>query len=306
MQYHLFGASTPAGEAFRRLVFSQEPSIKLFGYSRQLAHPTAQSFCANFEDPGSFLPAGSLDDPSLWISFAPVWLLAPFFENLMNQYPDQLGDLRGLIACSSSSALTKRFASNNFDRDLVARLLSAENQLVEACRRLRITCCILRPTLIYGQVGSFEDRNISRLLDIMRRLPVLPIPAQTGLRQPIHCSQLAAVAFKQAHSLSHSTLRDQHNHAISQIQLLTLGGDQELTYSEMLRALQVAQPEDDRARRCLLFPIPNRLFFSAMLPLMIYSPKAFESVLRLGADLAGFTPSHELLGQHPQSFPIQS
>ena len=51
--------------------------------------------------------------------------------------------------------------------------------------------------------------------------------------------------------------------------------------------------------------IPNRLFFALAAPLLLRSPKAFEAVLRISADLAGFTPSHSLLGQRLQHFYVQ-
>ena len=58
------------------------------------------------------------------------------------------------------------------------------------------------------------------------------------------------------------------------------------------------------ARHCRICEIPNRLFFLLAAPLLLRSPKAFEAVLRIGADLAGFTRSHQLLDQPPQPFPV--
>ena len=232
------------------------------------------------------------------MSFAPIWLLAPFLEHLANRHPARLQGLRGVIACSSSSAITKRFAANRFDRQLVARLTAAEDQLLAACRRLTVPCRILRPTLIYGQVGVYGDRNLSRLLQLMRRLPVLPLPAQTGLRQPIHARQLASVALELTQQLSGPGWSPDLPERIA------LGGDRELSYAAMLQALQQALPPLDPVRRCRLLPVPNRLFFALAAPLLLRSPKAFEAVLRIGADLAGFTPSHALLGVPRQPFPV--
>jgi hypothetical protein len=156
----------------------------------------------------------------------------------------------------------------------------------------------LQPTLIYGQAGPYADRNLSRLLQLLRRLPCLPLPAETGLRQPIHASQLAAVALHMAEQLIGSgcdpSLPDR----------ITLGGDTTLSYASMISALQQAQSADDPARRCRLLPIPNRLFFFLAAPLLLRSPKAFESVLRMGANLSGFTPARQLLGREPQPFPV--
>jgi hypothetical protein len=203
-----------------------------------------------------------------------------------------------VIACSSSSAITKRFAANRCDRELLARLSGAEDQLLATCGRLQVPCHILQPTLIYGQAAPYGDRNLSKLLQLLRRLPFLPLPAESGLRQPIHASQLAAVALHMAEQLSGSGCHP------SLPERITLGGDTTLSYASMISALQHAQPADDPARRCLLLPIPNRLFFSLAAPLLLRSPKAFEAVLRMGANLSGFTPAHQLLGREPQPFPV--
>ncbi|EHA62368.1 hypothetical protein Syn8016DRAFT_1663 [Synechococcus sp. WH 8016] len=293
MQLHLFGAATPTGEAFGHCAALVEPSWKLYVYSRR-------SFIhrADFRDPVAFRPAGELGASAIWISFGPIWLLAPFLEQQARSHPERVSGLRGLIACSSSSALTKRYAANPFDRHLVSSLTSSEEQLLSTCRRLEIPCRILQPTLIYGQVGRYSDRNLSRLLQLLRRLPLLPLPSSTGLRQPIHARQLAAVAFRMAQQLS----RRDCDPALSE--RIPLGGDVPLSYRAMLQALQQAQPSGDPARRCYLLPIPSRLFYLLMAPLLLYSPKAFEAVLRIGADLAGFIPSHQLLAEPPQPFPL--
>ncbi|WP_341882024.1 hypothetical protein [Synechococcus sp. UW140] len=265
----------------------------LYAYSRR----SAAEHRADFADPASFLPSG-VGIPALWISFGPIWLLAPFLEELAQQHPERLRDLHGLIACSSSSALTKRFAFNDFDRALVARLISAEDQLLATCRRLDVPCHILRPSLIYGQVGPYGDRNLSLLLALMRRLPLVLLPSHSGLRQPIHASQLAAVALQLAQQMLGPGL----NPALPE--RIALGGDSQISYKAMLQALQQALPANDPARHCYICEIPNRLFFLLAAPLLLRSPKAFEAVLRIGADLAGFTPSHQLLDQPPHPFPV--
>ena len=227
-----------------------------------------------------------------------LWLLAPFLEQLALDFPERLDNIRGVIACSSSSATTKRFASNRFDRELVNRLTEAEDQLATTCRDLSLPCRILRPTLIYGRVGPFVDRNLSRLIALMRLLPVLPLPVNTGLRQPIHASQLAAVVLEFVREFSISGWDPLLPQPIA------LGGDTELSYAAMLRALQQSLPHTDPARRCRLLSVPNRLFFFASAALLLYSPKAFEAVLRMGSDLSGFTFAHQLLNSKPQSFPV--
>ncbi len=297
MNLHLFGASTPSGEALRQRAASCLPVGSVAVYSRKPHANPPYCHWADFHDPSGFSPACP-DCPGLWISFAPIWLLAPFFEQLAIDHPERLSGLRGVIACSSSSALTKRFAANRFDRQLVKQLVNAEQQLFATCSRLQVPCRILRPTLIYGQVGPYGDQNLSRLVELLRFLPLLPLPAESGLRQPIHSSQLAAVALQIANQLVNNDWNP------DQPACIEVGGDTELSYTDMLRSLQQSLPQDDTARRCHLLPVPNRLFFLLAAPLLIRSPKAFEAVLRMGVDLSGFTPAHQYLRVAPQAFPV--
>jgi len=294
MQLHLFGAQTPTGEALKHQLQSTHAAHQLFAYSR--SNPSLLQ--ADFYDPGSFRSGGEPGAPGLWISFGPIWLLAPFLEQLALEYPERLQGLRGVIACSSSSAITKRFAANRFDRELVNRLTTAEDQLIATCQRLELPCRILRPTLIYGRVGPYVDRNLSRLIGFMRRLPLLPLPAHSGLRQPIHAIQLAAVALELVSQFTSS------GRAPQLPQRIALGGDSELSYAAMLRALQQSLSQTDPARRCRVLSLPTRLFYAAASPLLLQSPKAFEAVLRMGSDLSGFTPAHQLLKSKPQPFPV--
>src|SRR5579859_4556216 len=64
--------------------------------------------------------------------------------------------------------------------------LTAEQQI----RGSGLHWTILRPTMIYGDA---DDRNLSRLLRLLSRAPVLPVP-RTGqsLHQPVHVADVAA------------------------------------------------------------------------------------------------------------------
>lgn len=294
MLLHLFGATTPAGEAFKKQLRDTHLGFLLFPYSR------AGISCAkaDFNNPDAFRPDGEPGAPGLWVSFAPVWLFASFMERLAQDHAERLEGLSGVIACSSSSAITKRFAANSFDRELVARLIAAEDLLLATCHSLGVPCRILRPTLIYGRVGPYVDRNLSRLIRLMRRLPVVLVPAHTGLRQPIHAKQLASVAFEFAHQLASGCWNYQTPDRIA------LGGDVELSYAEMLHVLQQALPGEDPARRCRVLQVPTRLFYAAASPLLLHSPKSFEAILRIGSNLSGFTPCHQVLNIQPQIFPV--
>ena len=55
---------------------------------------------------------------------------------------------------------------------------------------------ILRPTMIYGEPG---DRNLSRLLQLLQRVPVVPLPGGgQRLQQPVHVADLASAILKAA------------------------------------------------------------------------------------------------------------
>ncbi len=62
--------------------------------------------------------------------------------------------------------------------------LAAEQEIRES----GLDWTILRPTMIYGAAG---DRNLSRLLVLLRRTPLLPVPAGAGLQQPAHVADVA-------------------------------------------------------------------------------------------------------------------
>jgi uncharacterized protein YbjT (DUF2867 family) len=60
----------------------------------------------------------------------------------------------------------------------------------EAITRSSLRWTIVRPTMIYG---GADDRNMHRLLAILRRTPVLPLPGGgRRLQQPVHVEDLAA------------------------------------------------------------------------------------------------------------------
>ena len=150
--------------------------------------------------------------------------------------------------------------------------------------------------MIYGHVGPYQDSNISRLSKAIATYPFILFPKESGKRQPIHASQLAAIALKMA--------ADIQTKASNTPKLLEVGGDEELSYFTMLKRLQPCSAEAPQKRRCRLLTIPNRLFFFLAAPIALFSLKRYEAILRMGADLAGFTPACSLLQQEPVLFPV--
>ena len=295
----LFGATTASGTAC--LDLADERPVVVAGRRQPPGWPVDR-FLAIDLNAASLPSPEALPEGGLLVSFAPIWLLAPFLAALQDSLAG-LGrpfPIAAVVACSSSSVITKRFAANRQDRRLVERLLRAEDSVAATCTTASIPCRILRPTLIYGQAGDRGDQNLSRLLQMMRRMPFLPLPAETGLRQPIHGRQLAAAALHLADGAARETGAPSSHR-------ITLGGDESLSYTTMLQRLQQAARQRDpldRAGRCRLLPLPPAVFHLLAAPLLPISAKGFEAVLRMEADLAGFTPVHTVLGTEPEAFPV--
>jgi uncharacterized protein YbjT (DUF2867 family) len=111
--------------------------------------------------------------------------------------------------------------------------LAAEQQI----RGCGLDWTILRPTMIYGAAG---DRNLSRLLRLLNRSPVLPVPATGGcLHQPVHVADVAAAVLAAV----------QRPEAVGS--LYNVAGPEPLPFAELLRACARAVGSSTR-----LVPVP--------------------------------------------------
>ncbi|MEB3317224.1 MAG: hypothetical protein VKO39_03690 [Cyanobacteriota bacterium] len=292
MNIVLFGSNNPTGAAF----------LKICALN---AHETwGRRPSNNPEIPHIYCDLSRLPETSvrkirgILVSFAPIWLLAPFLMHLCKTQPEVLTDLKGIIACSSSSFLTKRFAFNAYDQKLSTSLVEAHELLGDISSQLKIPCQILAPTMIYGQVGEYADRNISKIISLLRRLPFILLPKTTGLRQPIHASQLASVAMHQAEKMINSHWGN------DQPPILALGGDMSIHYTDMIIAIKNNLPSDDPGKKCRIITLPDRLFFMIAAPLLPLNSKIFEAVLRIKSNLSGFVFANRVLNMPPEIFPI--
>jgi hypothetical protein len=297
----LFGFSTPAGASFASRL--SDFSLLIAGRNSYCLPPRSAYVRCDLTAPVDMV-APELARPMTIVSFAPIWHFSDFLSRLNSYDSTCMARWNGVIACSSSSVLTKRFAFNRFDQALVKRLRRSEELLSTLCHQHSLPCKVLAPTLIYGNYGGYVDRNLSRLSRLLRILPFLLLPSHTGERQPIHCQQLAAVAWKFVESIRMNPSR------IPLQQHIFLGGDETVTYREMLRRLRDAhQPCGSMssflpAYRCLFLILPDRLFYFLTSPALFFSPKLYEALLRIGADLSGFQKAHELTATQPSSFPL--
>jgi uncharacterized protein YbjT (DUF2867 family) len=144
--------------------------------------------------------------------------------------------------------------------------LAAEEQI----RGCGLEWTILRPTMIYGAAG---DRNLSRLLRLLSRSPVLPVPA-TGesLHQPVHVADVAAAVLAALERPA----------AIGS--LYNVAGPEPLPFAELLRVC--AQTVGSRTR---LVPVPLAplVMLARGYELVSRHPRIRpEQLLRLGEDKA--------------------
>jgi len=132
--------------------------------------------------------AGDLDDPaSVDAAFA-----ASEAEALVNLTSLGFGHAPTIVAAAEEAGVRRAvFVSTT---SIFTRLRTTSKAVRVAAedtiRASGLDWTIIRPTMIYG---TRADRNMARLLDAVRRLPVLPLPrGGIGLQQPVHVDDLAA------------------------------------------------------------------------------------------------------------------
>nr|WP_305909917.1 NAD(P)-dependent oxidoreductase [Methylomarinum sp. Ch1-1]MDP4522856.1 NAD(P)-dependent oxidoreductase [Methylomarinum sp. Ch1-1] len=134
------------------------------------------------------------DNIPYWISVMPIWCLPDYFDML------QAYGVRRIVVLSSTSRFTKDKSSDLREQAIAHKLAFAENSVKEWGAKHDVDWIILRPTLIYG-LG--RDKNITEIARFIRRFKFFPLFGKAnGLRQPVHCQEVAEVcvsALKSAH-----------------------------------------------------------------------------------------------------------
>jgi uncharacterized protein YbjT (DUF2867 family) len=132
--------------------------------------------------------AGDLDDPAS--------VDAAFVESgssvLINLASLGFGHTPAIVAAAEEAGIERAvFVSTT----AIFTTLNAPSKAVriaaeETIRASRLRWTIIRPTMIYG---SPADRNMWRLLRLLRRSPVMPLPGGgRTLQQPVHVEDLAS------------------------------------------------------------------------------------------------------------------
>ena len=291
MIIHLFGSNTPVGAAFQ-YIYKLNGHNNIFPYSRKV-NKEDKNYC-DMTDPYQFSQK-KLEETSIIVSFAPIWITAKFLKKLKEYEPAFFNNVEKMIICSSSSFITKRFAFNNKDQSLFSKLKKSQDEIKLLCNLNKIKFIIIQPTMVYGSFDKFNDKNFSFLLKIMRWTPFLFLPKRTGERQPISCYELANVAFKLAsNNKFFNTPKNE---------FLLIGGDKILSYKEMITLLRDSTKENDPARKCLLIEIPEIIFIFLAIPLLLLSFKSFESILRIFSNLSNFKCQSEITNSKSEGFP---
>lgn len=154
-------------------------------------------------------------------------------------------------------------------------------------RESQLAWTIVRPTMIYG---SPADRNIARLLKVLRKTPVIPVPGGgRRLQQPVHVLDLAS-------ALVTGLMRDD-----AVCESINVPGPKPMTFQHLLRTAGQAIGRQPR-----LVPIPLRPSIWALSAYERLSDKPrlkAEQLERLAEDKAfDVRPAERLLAYEGRSF----
>ena len=144
---------------------------------------------ARVEALGAAAVEGDLDEPSsVDGAFA-----ASGAEALVNLASLGFGHAPTIVAAAEDTGIRRAvfISTTAIFTTLDARSKAVRLAAEETIRTSTLDWTILRPTMIYG---APDDRNMARLLRLLRRTPVVPLPGGgQRLQQPVHVDDLAAV-----------------------------------------------------------------------------------------------------------------
>jgi uncharacterized protein YbjT (DUF2867 family) len=170
---------------------------------------------------------------------------------------------------------------------LPARTRAVRVEAEECVRASTLRWTILRPTMIYG---TPRDRNIWRLIQFVRRSPIVPVVGRGHrLQQPVHVEDVAAAIWA---SLAH---------AATERRAFDIAGAAPVRFVDLVHAVAGAL-----GRRVVAVPVP----LSAMIALARVArgvpgmPRLTdEQILRLAEDKVFPTePARVAFGYNPRSF----
>jgi uncharacterized protein YbjT (DUF2867 family) len=198
--------------------------------------------------------------------------------------------VRGAVFVSTTAVTTTLPAATRRIR------LAAERRIADS----GLAWTILRPTMIYGAPG---DRNLCRLLPLLRRAPVLPVPGGRHLQQPVHVADVAHAVLAAAEAIGAEWAGPGQRERGAKPGGVTydLAGPAPMTFDELLRT--AARAVGSRTR-FVPVPLPPVLAAARGYELVSRHPRIrSEQVRRLAEDKA-FTihAAARDLGFAPRSF----
>lgn len=231
---------------------------------------------------------GDLDDPaSLDDAFAGA--AADGAEVLINLASIGFGHAPAIVSAAEEAGLHRAvFVSTT----AVTTVLPAQSKRVrleaeQTIRASELEWTILRPTMIYGAAG---DRNIARLLRLLRRTPLLPVPGGgRRLQQPVHVEDVAQIVLATAAN------------AVSVRRTYDVAGPEPLTFRELIRETATAA---GRHPRLVSVPLRPTIWALRAYEHAVPRPRIkAEQLERLSEDKAfDISAAVDDLGYRPRSF----
>jgi nucleoside-diphosphate-sugar epimerase len=226
----VIGAASFVGERLQPLLTQDGYQVTTF--SRRGGNGTVSLRQAAAE------PVGTIED---WVCLAPIWAVAEHFQLFAEH------GVKRLVVLSSTSRFSKINSSSYADRELAARLIRGEEQVLEWAATRNCTVVILQPTLIYG-LG--KDKNVTEIARVIQRFGFFPLfGLGEGMRQPVHVDDVAAACL--------AGLKVPAGNKKAYI----LSGQEVLTYRTMVERIFVALGRRPHFIRCphLVFALAVRL-----------------------------------------------
>jgi nucleoside-diphosphate-sugar epimerase len=270
----VIGAGSQIGHFLvRRLLEQQQQIWAVSRRPRQSSHPALHWLHGGLPA----MPSLQHTQARALVSFGPLEALAEWLASL------ETAPVARVVATSSMSIVSKTGSSDAGELGIVRRLHAGEAGLARECDRLGIGWTVLRPTLVYG---AGLDKSLTPFARRARRWRLFPLPAASGLRQPVHADDIAQAALAAL------------DEPLSEGKTLQIGGGERLAYREMF----------GRVRKSLgvaTVPLPVPRFALALLARL--RPAAVGPVSRLEHDLVADNSELErLLGVHPRPFRPQA
>jgi nucleoside-diphosphate-sugar epimerase len=226
------GAAGSVGAKIVPMLLERDCRVELLSRRRHASAPAGARWHAlDLEKLDSDLPDARAET---LFHTAAIWLLPDWLDKFRNH------GVSRIVAFSSTSRFTKVSSGSEKEREVVAKLSSAEERVAARCERLGMTWTILRPTLIYGGVPG-ADRNVGDIGRFVHRFRFFPILGPgNGLRQPVLAEDLARGALQASESLWAAN------------KAYNLSGGETLPYVEMVKRICTAV-----GRRPLVLRVPE-------------------------------------------------